>query len=647
MDKKFNEEEVTTFSDEEKTHVHSLVQKAASGGSGIIFGEKFYALDKDKKFCVGRDNDCDLMLPGSSVSRRHALFQFTDGHFIVSDLDSQNGIVLNDQSVDADVALKHGDQVHIGTHALIFSERGMLKPDPSAIEFDEELHKSDNLFDEDPFALDKPEVPTDRALTVLPDKTQAAWKTPVLMAFVAFFVFAVGVGLYYRNQQDQQFQVVTSEDGTEIIRNIYFHRLEVNTTPIPAYIQVDGKDLGVTPLAKNVRVTREEPLVIKAVFELPQLGEYITRTTTLEPDLNLGISSLDIDGKIGVLDIKNIPDNVELYLEFSIQDQEGKVVKSFQRSQLPPRILAPFGNYTMELRRDRSIIYTRTFVLNKNQLSRTLDIKSGDLSFFPVQIHTQPEGVAIYRKQGKSLAFLGNTPFESSFPLGHYDLILKQEGYFNADVVLEGNVNQFQRIDLAMKTSKAGESILQALRYMQRQEDVEAKRSLYQALKVKPSKRETAKTHYYLGKIALNTKQKDQAVQHFNRARKHPDFEAFGLLGLARVHAIRKNESRALAIVNRVLEISNKDEHLKEADEVLKDISPIWAVMYVRSEPPGAKVIIDGKSMDRTTPVLIARLANGSRKIELHRRGYQVYKDTIQLRIGEHRRLNIQLIPVK
>lgn len=62
---------------------------------------------------VGRHLDVDLRLPLPDVSRRHCRFVYSDEGWKVMDLDSLNGIFLNNQRVEQS-ALSHGDMVRIG-----------------------------------------------------------------------------------------------------------------------------------------------------------------------------------------------------------------------------------------------------------------------------------------------------------------------------------------------------------------------------------------------------------------------------------------------------------------------------------------------------------------------------------------------------
>ncbi len=63
--------------------------------------------------CVGRKNDCDIRIPVTEVSRRHAEFTIKDEEVSVKDLGSSNGTFVNNKRVKQS-ALSAGDHVVIG-----------------------------------------------------------------------------------------------------------------------------------------------------------------------------------------------------------------------------------------------------------------------------------------------------------------------------------------------------------------------------------------------------------------------------------------------------------------------------------------------------------------------------------------------------
>lgn len=63
--------------------------------------------------CVGRKNDCDIRIPVTEVSRRHAEFSIKNEKISVKDLGSSNGTFVNNKRVKQSM-LSAGDHVVIG-----------------------------------------------------------------------------------------------------------------------------------------------------------------------------------------------------------------------------------------------------------------------------------------------------------------------------------------------------------------------------------------------------------------------------------------------------------------------------------------------------------------------------------------------------
>lgn len=59
---------------------------------------------------LGRDSSCDITIPGTHLSRRHAELAVKGGALLIRDLKSSNGTYVNDERV-AETSLKPGDTV--------------------------------------------------------------------------------------------------------------------------------------------------------------------------------------------------------------------------------------------------------------------------------------------------------------------------------------------------------------------------------------------------------------------------------------------------------------------------------------------------------------------------------------------------------
>jgi len=75
---------------------------------------------------IGRKTDCDIRIPLSEVSRRHAEIVLEDGGPVLRDLGASNGTFLNNRRVTEE-DLEAGDQIMIGP--IIFTVQ--IDGDPS------------------------------------------------------------------------------------------------------------------------------------------------------------------------------------------------------------------------------------------------------------------------------------------------------------------------------------------------------------------------------------------------------------------------------------------------------------------------------------------------------------------------------------
>jgi len=84
--------------------------------------ERSYNLTS-RRTVIGRGKDADIRVDNPLVSRAHALLIFKDGHWVVEDLDSPNGLYLNGERTKSS-RLEVGDRIELGRHVLIFEGSG-------------------------------------------------------------------------------------------------------------------------------------------------------------------------------------------------------------------------------------------------------------------------------------------------------------------------------------------------------------------------------------------------------------------------------------------------------------------------------------------------------------------------------------------
>lgn len=71
-----------------------------------------------KEMVVGRDEDCDLRIASSLVSRKHCILKSSPQGILVTDLSSQNGTHVNDIPITEPTLLREGDVLRIGATLL-------------------------------------------------------------------------------------------------------------------------------------------------------------------------------------------------------------------------------------------------------------------------------------------------------------------------------------------------------------------------------------------------------------------------------------------------------------------------------------------------------------------------------------------------
>ena len=98
-------------------------QRAAKGDPRLILIQngkpaRTFPLAKDRVI-IGRLGESDIVLGDPGVSRRHAEVRSEDGRFVVADLGSTNGTMVNESTIGERV-LQEGDRITVGKTVLEF-----------------------------------------------------------------------------------------------------------------------------------------------------------------------------------------------------------------------------------------------------------------------------------------------------------------------------------------------------------------------------------------------------------------------------------------------------------------------------------------------------------------------------------------------
>jgi pSer/pThr/pTyr-binding forkhead associated (FHA) protein len=84
-----------------------------------------FALGDLDEVIIGRDEDCDIRIKSSIVSREHCTIeQDSSGALVISDMNSTGGTIVDEQKIDS-VRVEDGLEVIVGPAVLKFYDSGI------------------------------------------------------------------------------------------------------------------------------------------------------------------------------------------------------------------------------------------------------------------------------------------------------------------------------------------------------------------------------------------------------------------------------------------------------------------------------------------------------------------------------------------
>ncbi len=87
-----------------------------------------WLLDRERQV-LGRDEECEIVIPLRQISRQHVIFHRTDEGVFLEDLGSRNGTWVNGNRLEGHIQLHDGDEIHIALRVrLKFVESGITAP---------------------------------------------------------------------------------------------------------------------------------------------------------------------------------------------------------------------------------------------------------------------------------------------------------------------------------------------------------------------------------------------------------------------------------------------------------------------------------------------------------------------------------------
>lgn len=426
------------------------------------------------------------------------------------------------------------------------------------------------------------------------------------------------------------------------------------SSPMPVKVEFQGKEIGQTPIRVNIELEPGLPYTAKATFNMPEIGQQYSQQVDFTVPKDQSVVPVFFRGPIGMLKVMDLPRDVQFYLEgkFSydkFQEQSAKL----QEVVLQKPIYIPYGRYALELRRSKQlgatspnyvpdIIFRRDFVIAEDSPAFTLEVKEQDLAVFPAKVKSIPPNSDVF-VDGK---LVGKTPFEGVFPLGEHKLTLRKEGYFDHNEDLKVDINTPYTAEVSLKTSIAGTHINNARLAMNRAMYQEAINELAEALNNQPVPSEVAQINFFLGICYLRLNDFERALSYFEKAKTDETQKMPATLGMASSYAMLGKMDNAMPLLVEVF-LKAKDEQTKrDAHDLFLRISPLKSIVYVYSDPSGAKVTVNDKPVAQMTPVILHEMPLGNYKIKIDKPGYLPTEMTISLSVNEFTPIIVKLKPI-
>ncbi len=415
-----------------------------------------------------------------------------------------------------------------------------------------------------------------------------------------------------------------------------------------------GKELGKTPLRVNVELEPNRSFTTTARFSMPEVNEEYIQEHEFKLDPEKAVIPILFRGPIGMIRVDDLPRDVQFYLEgnFSYDRFKQRSAK-LNEIILQKPIYVPYGRYVVELRRARKlgetsqtfvqdIIYRREFNLGAENTTYTMAIADNDLEVFPVEVRSVPPNADVFI-DGKKV---GKTPFEGSFPTGEHRMSIRKEGFFEHSEDLKVDINTPYATEVKLRTSIAGAHLNNAQAALNRGMYQDAINELAEVLNSKPSPSEEAQVNYLLGKAYLKLGEIPRAIGYFEKAKTSEEQKYWAMLGIVNAYAIQKKTQAGLPLLVEVM-LKAEDENLKrEASNLFQKISPFRSVLYVYSDPQGAKVTVNGKAVAQATPVILHDLPLGNYRVRVEKAGYLPTDLNLNLSVNEFNPIIVKLNPI-
>jgi pSer/pThr/pTyr-binding forkhead associated (FHA) protein len=366
---------------------------------------------------IGRAPSNAVRLEDQSVSRQHSEVSKGDSGWIVKDLGSKNGTIVNGNPIQGSVVIGHKDVVKTGIYQLRLITQPTSVEDEMALP--PELAVSDKTvfvaappdgltskmdegkgetFSEEP-SLSYPSQDMgseDHDGSSPPTKAKKSKKkrSLVMMAVLGIVVISTAAYFAQRTLFKSSKPVLEVAKTAKVPENLTPKTLppvgsagavpppagaaqptpggpkpaarptvraipvflDIASSPMSAKITFRGKNIGETPLRANIELAPDKTYTAEALFVMPEIGERYTQKLDFRVEKDSSVIPILFRGPVGMIKVIDIPRDVEFYLEGTFShDRFNERSAKLKEVILGKPIYVPFGKYLVELRRSRRL----------------------------------------------------------------------------------------------------------------------------------------------------------------------------------------------------------------------------------------------------------------------------------------------------
>lgn len=443
------------------------------------------------------------------------------------------------------------------------------------------------------------------------------------------------------------------EKVTQKITSLF---LSVNSSPIPARLMFDNREMGTTPIELNIDVEINKSYVLKSTYALSEWGETFTTEQAIRVEPGRDKLAIDLRAELGMLKLLELPRDVTVYLEgtFAYDPYRVRSVR-LQEVVYGRPIFMPYGDYVLELRgvppadnphgnssATEDIVFRRNFSLNAEHATEEVRILDRELGVFPVTITSDPPQAEIFYDGVK----IGETPFEGTLQQGSHRIVLRKHGFQDFSQEIKVWRNEPEQFAFKLPTTDVGEKLYQAWSSFRVEAYPRVIDTLSEALSKTPTPDESLEIQYLLGETYRAMKECDKAKNYYAGAKASTIFREKALLGFAACAATLGEPSLAIVNLADVFMNSTDRDLLAQAEHLFHQVSPIRSVFYITTKPTGALLKVNGRLVSDVTPLLLTDLVLGNYTFELSKDGYEPVSRRETLKLSEFKPLLIELVPI-